>query len=484
MSMAWDRIGTEQSDPLSDDFVDYLYNLQRETPFLDYKRIIPSVRQPDFPEIAKDAMAFANNGGGYIFIGIDENKCKSDTPGKFTPVGLPEDFNLEPASFNDKINSYADPMIKVDYRQFEKTIDNMMYRLGLLYIEPARRMISAKKDGKYIVANSAKPKYAFRKGHIYTRRGTQSIIASAYEIDQITQKADQQEYKMSVLSGLPDRTEEKLYSNLFPVKRMPEVIYVGKSKFLTQKGINQALSRMPFFQLNLTALSNAELYSFQNLRCLESPYSKLVELNTVRRVATRDMLATNKNTVISLMNREILACGVRQKMHVHLKDRRLFYASDNDERRLSWTSRFRTSSRVVAKSMYASQLGRNVFVHPAVYPSFVEIDGKFYLKVDPSIILTENGKRVITGTQPGKVVTRLVYKNHNLSHLSNILFWIHQLGCGEDVALLDDFVISHDPVTATCGYGISWDIQVGEIRSIIRSYRPETEPNELVIEHV
>lgn len=484
MGMAWDRIGIEQSDPLNDDIVDYLYNLRRETAFLDYKRIVPGVSQPDFPELAKDAMAFANYDGGYIFIGVAENSDHSSTSGKFTPVGLPANFTLEPASLNEKINSFTDTIIKVEYREFERTINNMPYKFGVLYVEPTQRMISAKKDGKYIDPNSHKPKYAFRKGDIYTRRGTQNIIASAYEIDEINEKADRRDYQMSVLTGQPDRIKEKLYSNLFPVKRIPELIYVGKSRFSSHKKIIQVLSEMPTFHLNLTVLTNGDLYSFQNLHCPENPYSKLVDLNTVRKIATRDMLATNRNIVVSLMNQEILACGIRQKMHVHLKDRRLFYASTNGERRISWASRFRTSSRVVAKSMYAAQLGRSVFVHPTVHPSFVEIDGKFYLKLDPSIALTENGRRLITGSQQGRVVTRLVYKSHNLSHLSNILFWIHQLGCGGDVILLDDFVISHDPVTATCEYGISWDIQVGEIKSIIKNYKPETEPTELVIEHV
>ena len=482
--MAWDRIADDESDPLDDDMVDYLYSLQRETRFLDYKRIIPEVSQPDFPKIVKDAMAFANSNGGYMFIGVDENKGGSGALGKFAPVGLPGGFNLEPASFNEKINSFTDHMIKADYRQLERTIDGTAYRFGVLYIEPARSMISAKKDGKYADADSARTKYAFRKGEIYVRRGTQSITASAYETDQIIQRADHRDYQMSVLSGQPDRIEEKLYSNLFPVKRMPETMYVGKSRFPSQAEANRALARIPGFHVNLTAMLSGDLYSFQNLHCRENACSELADLSTVRKVATHDVLGANRNVVLSLMNKEILACGARQGMDIILRNRRLFYASNNSERRMQWASRFRTSSRVVAKSMYAAQLGRSVFVHPAVGPSFIEVGGRFYLKLDPSIVLTEDGRRVIAGTRQGRVVTRLVYKSHNLKHLDNILFWIHQLGCGEDVALLNDFVISRDQVTATCEYGISWDLQVGEIKSVIKNYKPETEQDELVIEHV
>lgn len=482
--MGWDRIANEQSDPLGDDMVDHLYGLQREMPFLDYKRIIPEVSRPDFPKIVKDLMAFANSSGGYLFIGVDENRGGSGTPGKFAPVGLPGSFVFEPASFNEKINSFTDHMIKADYRQFERTIDGTAYRFGVVYIEPTRRMISAKKDGKYVDPDSTKTRYAFRKGEIYVRRGTQSITASAYEIDQIIQRADQHDYRMSVLSGQPDRIEEKLYSNLFPVKRMPKTMYVGKPRFSSQAEANLALSKMPGFRVNLTAMSNGELYSFQRLHCGDSPCSGLVDLATVRRVDTRDVLAANKNIVLSLMNKEILACGARQGMHVLLRNKKLFYASNNSERRMPWTSRFRTSSRLVAKSMYAAQLGRNVFVHPAVGPSFVEVGGRFYLKLDPSIVLTEDGSRAIAGTRQGRVVTRLVYKSHNLKHLDNILFWIHQLGSGEDIALLDDFVISRDQVTTSCEYGISWDLQVGEIMSVVKNYKPETEQDELVIERV
>ena len=289
---------------------------------------------------------------------------------------------------------------------------------------------------------------------------------------------------MSVLSGQPDKNVETLYSNLFLVKRMPEYMYVGKSVYSSQREGNRALSDAGEFRVNLTMMLNADLYSFQNLQYRGNPHSNLVKEGTVRKVPTRDVLGAHRNVVVSMMKREVLACGAKQKMSVFMKYERLFYPSENNERRVTWASKFRASSRVVAKSMYAAQLGQSVFVHPAVCPSFEEIAGKFYLKLDPTYVLTTDGRRPVTDQRQGRVVTRLVYRSYNMSHLNTIRFWIHQLGCGGNVAPLADFVISSDPVTTTSEYGIEWDQQVAEIKSATKNYRPETEPDEMVIERV
>ena len=106
----------------------------------------------------------------------------------------------------------------------------------------------------------------------------------------------------------------------------------------------------------------------------------------------------------------------------------------------------------------------------------MRINGKFFLQINPTFLITTDGKHVISGLREGTVITRLSYNKYNDAQLNSLLFWSNKLGGGNDIRILDDFVISSEPVQTTFDYGISWDIPATEIKAMIENYKPEEEP--------
>jgi CheY-like chemotaxis protein len=84
---------------------DYLFEAGTETQDLDYKEKLDRSRD-GFATVAKDIIAMANFGGGYLLFGVAEK-----SKGHFELVGLPPEQleQLEVTTLNKAIREYTDP---------------------------------------------------------------------------------------------------------------------------------------------------------------------------------------------------------------------------------------------------------------------------------------------------------------------------------------------------------------------------------------
>jgi hypothetical protein len=154
---------------------------------------------------------------------------------------------------------------------------------------------------------------------------------------------------------------------------------------------------------------------------------------------------------------------------------KLYYAieKEQDRRREQWRGRYGKSTRTVAAKMWAEQLGKFVYCHTACYVSFKRISDKIFLGVLPTFILTHDGRHPISGFEEGTVITRLSYNKYNSSYLNTVLFWIHQLGDGENIKIGGYLEIDSKPVTANMSVGILHDIPSSEFRLQIEESEDE-----------
>jgi len=470
-------------DPTGEYVKNYLFGLSKETPFLDYKKIIYIERNSDFPKFVKDSLAFANYGGGFIFLGIEENQfLDPDVKGKFLPTGLPANFHIDQATLQQKTNSFTNSPITFDYDEFFKTVDGERRKFAIVYVRPSTKIIKPIKDGTY--EEGGKIKRAFKQDTIYTRRGTQSIPASALEIDWISERVSEEQYRISVLSGEPDKIEEPLYGNIFEVKKFPDLIYIGTPKFFNHDEIISELKNHMKYPFEKFRFYDNKLVTLQNLNNPTNPHRNLIDPSSVYTEYTTVWLGDKdkKNILVSLLNKEIIGKAIQEGMWYNKKTNKLFYSSENQKRSMSWPSKFKASRRTVANQVYASQLKAKVFLHPAIRTSFVDIADKFFLKINPTFIISIDGKQIISGLREGTIITKLSYNKYNDAHLNNILFWSNKLGNGYDIKILDDFIVSCVPVKTSIQFGISWDIPTTELKYMIENYKPETEDEQIDIE--
>lgn len=478
-------INNELTDPLGDYVFDYLLSQTKETSFHDFKLTVDiSKNSSDFPKIIKDVYAFSNYGGGFLILGVKQNDHSDDNiKGNFIKTGLPEDFHLEQASLQEKTNSYLETPIGIGYSEFSREIDGKQKRFGLIYIPPSPKILIPKEDGKYKIGD--KEKIAFIKGETYTRRGTQSIPASKYEIKHMEERVKNEKYRLSILSGEPDSVEEVLYGNIFEVKNIPKYVYTGITKYSSFTEVIDALRekfpQTPHFNLKYRPYED-KIISFQNLEDRENILHDLVHKDSIKKEPITNWLdnGPKEMIIISLMNKEVTDAGRRQGMRFDDKTKKLYYITTSESRSEFWPSRYKgVQSKQVAKRLWAEQVKKQVYAHAAFRPTIIKIHNKFYLKINLTMMITEDGRKPERGLMMGTIITRSSYNKYNKQQLNNILFWINKLGDGKDVVVMDDFIISNEPVQTTINTGILWDIPTMDLKKFIEEYESVEEEEEV-----
>lgn len=450
-------------DPLGDYALKYLMSKKKECPYLDFKLKIDVRKNSNFPEVAKDIFAFSNYGGGWMLIGWKEPKSS-----QYVPAGVPEDYKVDQAVLQEKFNSYSNYKIELGYYEFTRIIKGVVKRFAAIFIPPSYEILKPIKDGKYMKGD--KEKIAFKKDDVFYRRGSQSIHPSNHELELIRKRLEKENYRLSVLSGEPDEIEETIYSNIFPVTKLPEFVYTGVKKDYDNISIKVLLKQeriFPEFYFKFKEWSG-RIVTFENLQDKNNTYRKLVEPDSIKKEPIITWIEDpDKNRIIvGLLNRELTHYAINNGMFHFGEQNKLYYPLlEKDRRRERWKSRYGKSTRTVASRMWAEQLKRFIYWHTAFIPRFIQLGSyEFYLRIYPTFVITENGKYAMKGFREGTIITRLSYNKYNSSYLNTILFWIHQLGHGKNIKIGDYFEISSEPVKIEMPVGILYDIPSSEFR--------------------
>ncbi len=453
------RINEVSSAPLSDYVIGFLKSQNKENPYLDFKLTIDIAKGSDFPEIVKDILAFSNYGCGWILIGWQEK-----TKNVFTPIGLSDQFQLDQATLQEKFNSYVTNPIELLYREVTLNIEGVDKRFGFIYIPPSYEKLVPIKEGKYLKADGNE-RTVFEVGKLFYRRGTQSIKPSSTEIALIEKRLRRENYRLSVLSGEPDEIDEEIFSNLFEVKKIPEYIYSGIEKPYDNNSIKALLKEkgvFPEFYHKFKEWDN-KVVTFENIADPNNSYSSLVEKGTVKCDTVSSWLNdTDKSRIIfELFNKELIHYAISRKFYFDSDHGKLFYPlKENDERRSEqWQSPYRQSTKSVAARMYAEQLGMWVYWHPAFKVAFVNLKGRFYMRILPTFAITSDGKKSISDPSVGSIITRLSYNKYNDSYLSTVRFWAQKLITeDQSIKIMDYLEIATAPTSSKLPVGILFEI--------------------------
>ncbi len=468
-------------EPLGDIMLDFLIERDKEEAFLDFKETLSVSHDAPFAKIAKDIFAFANYGGGFFLIGFKpkpkpqletpeplKNQAAEEKPKaserNFIPVGLPEEFQIDQAVLQEKFNSYSSSPIHIQYRGFSREFDGVARKLVAVYVPASTSVLKPTKDGVY-TNPKGKIKTAFKAGDVLFRRGTQSIVAIPEEAKYITRRAETEGYRLSVLSGEPDRIQETLYSNLFEVVKIPEVIWTASTKppeKVKPRRPDEILYRAVYVRWG------GKMLTFDDLSRPESPLGHLIDPASVEKQELNPWLADpdRQRIIIFLLNKEICFLAESLGFFHEPKREKFYYPCQRESRTEIWVPRYKSSSKLtVAQRIFAQQLGRFIYWHVAVIAHFVSLEDRLFLALNPTIQLTNDGMRAIFGQDEGTVITRLTYNRYNSSYLNSLLFWISKLAGGQDAISL-----------AQGGVKVSTKTMESRIGVGIMSDRPAAEP--------
>jgi hypothetical protein len=285
------------------------------------------------------------------------------------------------------------------------------------------------------------------------------------------------------LSGIPDEVHEIIYSNLFEVKKLPEKVYIGTAKYKSFDEILEALQKAhpdeKHFPLKFRFYED-KIVTFANLDNPMNLHREIIHIDKILQESVADWLEDQdkEKIIVSLLNKEIIDKASRQGMRYDNGSSKLYYTmfQKQNERKEEWPSRYKgVQKKQVAKRMWSDKLNRYIYTHGAIRTAIMKIDETFYLRLNPTMMITEDGKKPLIGMKEGAIITGQTYRIYNKQQLNNILFWINKLGDGNDVFVIRDFEISCEPVHTSMEIGISWDMPTSDFKQIIEEFDAELE---------
>ena len=270
-------------------------------------------------------------------------------------------------------------------------------------------------------------------------------------------------YKLSILSGQPDRIKETLFSNLFETKIVNGTIFTGTPRQQLY-GVGSTL-RIPAEYVSRGWGKNQ--LTFENLEDPGNPLWGAMATESIQRNEVNLWLQDEDRSriVIGLLNKEVSFLSRRIGLLRLEGEDRHYFPCDGDSRKVTWKPRFKESSELtVAKRASIPKLKRVVYIHLAVNTGFIHFENRVYLGLFPTLMLTDDGKKPTTGEKEGAVLTSLLHNRYNQAFLNDLLFWIQQFSLGKDSIELahGQVSISSRPTESTVSIGILSDRPVSD----------------------
>ncbi|HDR7356090.1 TPA: ATP-binding protein [Bacillus wiedmannii] len=141
----------------------------------DYKREIHISPNSAFANLLKDILAFANSGGGWLVLGVNDDA---------EIVGLQN--KIDTTSLGSKISSAIGEQIMFDLNYYNIPQGELDILVGLLYVYDPEKVLVAPKD-----LNGDKGKPIISENTIYYRRNSSSIKANIKDLNSLIHKVSQ-----------------------------------------------------------------------------------------------------------------------------------------------------------------------------------------------------------------------------------------------------------------------------------------------------
>jgi len=489
---------------LSDDKIEQLLRQGYESPDLDYKETFDNSDE-HWMKLAKDVFAMANHGGGYIVFGVPD--------GNFIPAGMDTNFHIDSSVWSQKFNNWSTVRIELLYKEYVKDINGQMRKFPILYISGVMGTFALPKMNGVFTLRSGEQKAAFTNGVAYTRVNDSSVPAQGEDYFKLIWGMIARANKSNDIVDLPLTTiellqnkakpyaiQEPVWSNLFPVTEMPDIIYSSDTSFRYATEIYDAIRT--FYDekgyevpdLPTFLLKEGKIYSFEKLNDKNNPLSLLSFSN--KEENTADWIADDKkrNYLTEYLNL-LLKKWCRRKGFAYDKKRQRFYAFYNGGSipEMRWKPAKRESTRPLVYIHKNNDFIR-FYEHFGGKLRFVELGNQFYLLIEPVRVLTADGRTPVDHGSSTRFHTKKNTQYHNNNYLYDVKFWLFLLSGNRQEILLNSVhnsvVVSVKPLMAESSKGILEDSNVDqdfldELKSTPLEYEstgesfPEDEENPL-----
>jgi len=208
---------------------------------------------------------------------------------------------------------------------------------------------------------------------------------------------------------------------------------------------------------------------FHDLEDAESIFSDfiagedLVPLDVADELADEDRARILVSLIRMALGRHLYGAGLLEDA---TQVGRYFFApaEDGGERKVEWTPRARRAVRTVAKPYIRD--GKTLYwLHQGARLNILTLGARSFLKIEPTWVLTSNGRDPIGGPRVAKIVNRWTTPERNLQVSYHVRYWIHTLrrkrkGPTISIAAGDQMIeLAPSPAIVQQAYGIAGDLK-------------------------
>jgi hypothetical protein len=255
------------------------------------------------------------------------------------------------------------------------------------------------------------------------------------------------------------KKEEKLLSNLFPVKRYPTTIFTGPTSIRYAREAYEKLGLrikdIPFFP------KNKKLYTFDDLKHSSSPFSSIVSQDQAVEEKVADWIqdGAKRNDLIRLFNIALRKYCESRGLYYHKKHHRFICPlKEGSTRSFTWRPRTKFVRRKIATCIKGKE-GNILFCkHYAANLRFVFLDDEIFLRISPTMTFTYDGYRPIRSPKLASLMSRYLSKQYNSQYLSLVRFWAKFLSKLDVIISIpagkESIEIEADPMMTLVDFGI------------------------------
>lgn len=253
------------------------------------------------------------------------------------------------------------------------------------------------------------------------------------------------------IQGLPDVVKETLYCNLLPVEKLPSTVYSaplqlgllkakksGSRTYPSKEELKEKIRasqtragedapRMPAFRV-----VDGHVVTFHDLEASDSLFTCLVQERRIQQESFTDYIRDEdrRNIAVSLLtmalDRHAYAIGLAKDPDVRKRSRYYFPPRDGKENVIQWKPWQKQSTRSVAKPCFKDGI-LQFWRHQAAYLTFQFVANRFFIKIEPTWVITSDGTQIERGPAVGRLIVRWTGPERNLSLLYHIRFWASML---------------------------------------------------------
>ena len=260
--------------------------------------------------------------------------------------------------------------------------------------------------------------------------------------------------------------QERLYSNLLPVKRLPQTLTYAKTRRKSASRIREEIEgyKPPF------CIHDGHLYTLSDLDNDRNVLREVCDIKTISEMPFADWIDDFdlRNNLVFMLNQlfgsHCYQCGLAYNRDF----KRTYFPresevdSDKSFTR-TWTSPRTKRDAPPRTVVQFYEYGTFKFWrHLAAEFRFEQFGRKWFLRVTPKYLFTDDGKKVCNPALVGPYTTKLKAMEHNPQVLNHVLFWGQTLANGRpriEMTLYGEtlVVIEPEPATVIADFAIPYD---------------------------